>query len=59
LVNVVVFTVEINCFCPGSPSCWHWFWRQGCTRQVLLVGLRSTIFIVMKVNIFSWGGAWL
>jgi hypothetical protein len=21
LVNVVVFTVEINCFCPGSPSC--------------------------------------
>jgi hypothetical protein len=55
LVNVSVFTVEIDCFCPGSPSCWHWFWGQGCTRQVLPVGC-APLFLLSRKLIYSVGG---
>jgi hypothetical protein len=58
-----VFTAEVDCFCPGSPSCWHWFGGQGCVWQVLLIGLHSMWgyqkqFLSSKL-IYSLGGTCL
>jgi hypothetical protein len=48
-----LFTVEVDCFSSGSPSCWHWF--RG---QVLFIGLHSMWglkkhFFVVEINLFT------
>jgi hypothetical protein len=51
-----VFTVEIDCFYPGSPSCWHWFGgarvrlASAAYRIALDVGLSETCFLCIHLG---------